>query len=60
VSQGFDPAGHEPTENVGCQKLSGQKKMEVKYWTQLCNAAIVNAVFGKCGDAVLKKTPIRM
>ena len=31
VSQGFDPAGHVPTENVGCQKLSGQKKIEVKY-----------------------------
>jgi hypothetical protein len=31
VSQGLDPAGHGPTENVGCQKLSGQKKIEVKY-----------------------------
>ena len=60
VSQGVDPAGHVPTENVGCQKLSGQKKIEVKYWTQLWTAAKLNAAFGKCGDAVLKKTPIRM
>ena len=31
LSQGFDPAGHRLTEKVGCQKLSGQKKIEVKY-----------------------------
>ena len=31
VSQRVDPAGHGPTEKVGCQKLSGQKKTEVKY-----------------------------
>jgi hypothetical protein len=31
VSQGVDPAGHRLTEKVGCQMLSGQKKIEVKY-----------------------------
>jgi hypothetical protein len=60
VSQRVDPPGHGPTEKVGCQTLKGQKKIEVKYWTQLWNATRLNAAFGKCGDAVLKKTPIRM
>jgi hypothetical protein len=30
-SQGIDPAGHLPTEKVGCQKLSGQRRIEMKY-----------------------------
>jgi hypothetical protein len=31
VSQGVDPAGHLATEKMGCQKLSGQKRIEMKY-----------------------------
>lgn len=30
-SQGIDPAGHLPTEKVGCQKLRGQSRIEMKY-----------------------------
>ena len=26
---------HLPTEKIGCQKLRGQKKTEMKYWIQL-------------------------
>jgi len=30
------PVGiHLPTEKVGCQKLRGQDKIEMKYWIQL-------------------------
>jgi hypothetical protein len=31
ISQGTEPAGHLPTLNVGCQKLRGQKRIEMKY-----------------------------
>jgi hypothetical protein len=31
VSQGVDPAGHLATERVGCQKLRGQRRIEMKY-----------------------------
>ena len=31
ISQGVEPAGHLPTLNVGCQKLRGQKRIEMKY-----------------------------
>jgi hypothetical protein len=31
VFQGVEPAGHLPTLNVGCQKLRGQKRIEMKY-----------------------------
>jgi hypothetical protein len=30
------------------------------YWTQLWSAATLNAAVGKCGGAVLTKTPIKM
>ena len=42
---------------VGVQKLSGQTRTEMKYCTQLWR---LPDVVGRCGDAVLKKTPIRM
>jgi hypothetical protein len=31
IAQGVEPAGHLPTLNVGCQKLRGQKRIEMKY-----------------------------
>jgi hypothetical protein len=31
AAQGVDPAGHLPTEKAGCQKLKGQRKIEMKY-----------------------------
>jgi hypothetical protein len=31
ISQGVEPAGHLPTLNVGCQKLRGQNRIEMKY-----------------------------
>ncbi len=31
IAQGTEPAGHLPTLNVGCQKLRGQKRIEMKY-----------------------------
>ena len=31
VPQGVDPAGQLLTEKVGCQKLRGQKRIEMKY-----------------------------
>jgi len=31
IAQGAEPAGHLPTLNVGCQKLRGQKRIEMKY-----------------------------
>ena len=31
VSQGVEPAGHWVTVKVGSQKLSGQKRTEMKY-----------------------------
>jgi len=43
---------------VGCQKLSGHKKIEMKYCTQLCSDARLPAVDGIWGGAVLWKTPI--
>jgi hypothetical protein len=44
---------------MGCQRLRGQNRIEMKYWTQLCSAARLNANVGKWGGAVLEKTPIR-
>jgi hypothetical protein len=31
LAYGVDPAGHLPTEKVGCQKLRGQRRIEMKY-----------------------------
>jgi len=31
IAQGVEPAGHLPTLKVGCQKLRGQKRIEMKY-----------------------------
>jgi len=59
-AQVAEPAGHCPTLKEGCQKLRGQKKIEMKYWIQLCSAAPLNAGVGRWGAAVLMKTPIRM
>jgi hypothetical protein len=59
-AQGVEPAGHLPTLKVGCQKLRGQRRIEMKYWIQLWSAAPENAAVGKCGAAVLTKTPIKM
>jgi hypothetical protein len=58
--QCVDPAGHLATEKVGCQKLRGQRRIEMKYCTQLWSAAALNASGGKWGGAVLPKTPIRV
>jgi hypothetical protein len=44
----------------GCQKLKGQKRIEMKYCIQLWSDAKLAAVDGKWGGAVLWKTPIRM
>jgi hypothetical protein len=55
-----DQGAHLPTVKVGVQKLSGQKRTEMKYCAQLWSDARLPAVVGKCGDAVLRKIPIRM
>jgi hypothetical protein len=55
-----DQGVHLPTVKVGVQKLSGQKRTEMKYCAQLWSDARLPAVVGKCGDAVLRKIPIRM
>jgi hypothetical protein len=44
----------------GCQKLSGQNKIEMAYWAQLWRDDAVAVVAGRCGDAVLLNTPTRM
>jgi hypothetical protein len=44
----------------GVQKLSGQKRTEIKYCIQLWIDEILSGVVGKCGGAVLRKTPIKM
>jgi hypothetical protein len=49
-----------PKVKVGCHKANGQKRIEMIHWTQLCSPATVAGVPGTWGDAVLKKTPIRM
>ena len=55
------PVGvHLPNVKTGCQKLRGQKKIEMKYWIQLCSAVPLKAGVGRWGAAVLTKTPIRM
>jgi hypothetical protein len=46
--------------NVGPHKLSGQKRTEMKYCTQLWIPDMVPGDPGKCGDAVLTNTPMRM
>ena len=55
------PVGvHLPNVKTGCQKLRGQKKIEMKYCTQLWSDVKLAAVDGIWGGAVLWKTPIRM
>jgi hypothetical protein len=51
---------HSPNVKIGCQKLRGQKKTEMKYCIQLWSDAKLAAVDGIWGGAVLWKTPIRM
>jgi hypothetical protein len=51
---------HLPNVKIGCQKLKGQKRIEMKYCTQLWSDVRVAAVDGIWGGAVLWKTPIRM
>jgi hypothetical protein len=51
---------HLPTVKVGPQRLSGQKRTEMKYCTQLWIPGMVPGDPGKCGDAVLTNTPMRM
>jgi hypothetical protein len=51
---------HLPNVKTGCQKLRGQKKIEMKYWTQLWSDVRLLGVDGIWGGAVLWKTPIRM
>jgi hypothetical protein len=51
---------HLPNVKVGCQKLKGQKRIEMKYCIQLWSDAKLAVVDGIWGDAVLWKTPIRM
>jgi hypothetical protein len=54
------PVGvHLPNVKTGCQKLRGQKKIEMKYCTQLWSDVKLAAVDGIWGGAVLWKTPIR-
>jgi hypothetical protein len=48
------PVGvHLPNVKTGCQKLRGQKKIEMKYCTQLWSDVKLAAVDGKWGSAVL-------
>jgi hypothetical protein len=51
---------HLPNVKIGCQKLRGQKKTEMKYCTQLWSDVRLLGVDGIWGGAVLWKTPIRM
>ena len=51
---------HLPNVKAGCQKLRGQKKIEMRYCTQLWSDVRLAAVDGIWGGAVLWKTPIRM
>lgn len=51
---------HLPNVKIGCQKLRGQKRTEMKYCTQLWSDVRLAAVDGIWGGAVLWKTPIRM
>jgi hypothetical protein len=44
----------------GCQKLRGQRKMEIKYWIHECSASALTDSWGIWGGAVLTKTPIKM
>lgn len=49
-----------PKVKVGCQRLKGQKRIEMIHWTQLCSDDTLLGVAGRWGDAVFTKTPIRM
>ena len=37
---------HLPVVKWGCQKLRGQKKMEIRYWIHECSEAAVAAIAG--------------
>lgn len=54
-----DHGVHLPSVKMGCHRLSGQKRTEMMYWPQLCSDDALPGVVGKCGAAVLRKTPIR-
>ena len=48
------PVGvHLPNVKTGCQKLRGQKRIEMKYCIQLWSDVRLAAVDGICGGAVL-------
>jgi hypothetical protein len=46
--------------NEGVQKLRGQKRIEIMYWTQLCSDVRFALNDGKWGGAVFTKRPITM
>ena len=54
-----DQGTHLATVKEGVQKLSGQRRTEIKYCIQLWIDEILFGVVGKCGGAVLRKTPIK-
>ena len=49
-----------PSVKVGVQRLKGQKRIEIAHCTQLWIDDTLFGVVGKWGDAVLRKTPIRI
>ena len=49
-----------PRVKIGCHRLRGQKRTEMKYWPQLWIEDTLLGVVGRWGAAVLKKMPIRM
>jgi hypothetical protein len=51
---------HLPSVKIGCQRLSGQKRTDMKYCPQLWIDDTLLGVAGKWGAAVLKKMPNRM
>jgi hypothetical protein len=44
---------HLPSVKIGCQRLRGQKRIEMMYWPQLCIDDALPGVVGKWGAAVL-------
>ena len=49
-----------PSVKVGFHMLNGQKRTEMAHCTQLWSDPKLLGVVGKCGDAVLRNTPIRI